>query len=186
MHVSFGQRSLSHPRKKEKWIADRGAMPKEVPAIKSSHRARGPDKSLHTIPQALAMHAFQLPWLGRVDPGRRRGRTRGARCEAHPLNPVGLVCGGEMTFISLTWRSGQEVREDLCLWLTDLRYDESGFTHCFPPHSERFYRFESVFFQFRQKIYWLLVYVYKRANSQKLQVILSTFNADNHHLILSC
>lgn len=151
MHVSFGQRSLSHPRKKEKWIADRGAMPKEVPAIKSSHRARGPDKSLHTIPQALAMHAFQLPWLGRVDPGRRRGRTRGARCEAHPLNPVGLVCGGEMTFISLTWRSGQEVREDLCLWLTDLRYDESGFTHCFPPHSERFYRFESVFFQFRQK-----------------------------------
>lgn len=65
-----------------KLIVDQSMMPKKSRAIRSSHWACGPDKSLHTIPQALAMHAFQLPWLGRVSSGRWRGRTWGTRCES--------------------------------------------------------------------------------------------------------
>lgn len=42
---------------------------KDVRRISSTQRAYSPDKSLHTIPQALAMHAFQLPWLAWVCSG---------------------------------------------------------------------------------------------------------------------
>lgn len=69
-------RSGKERRKKKtekKMDSGSSVMPKKSRAIESSHRACRPDKSLSTILQALAMHALQLPWLGRVDSGRCRG-----------------------------------------------------------------------------------------------------------------
>lgn len=61
--------------KKRKMDCRLVAMPK------SSRRACGPDKGLHTIQQALAMHASQLPWLGRADSGRWWGGVGGVQRE---------------------------------------------------------------------------------------------------------
>lgn len=69
--------------KKRKMDCRLVAMPK------SSRRACGPDKGLHTIQQALAMHASQLPWLGRADSGRWGWGYRESEV-SHPGNPLGL------------------------------------------------------------------------------------------------